>query len=102
MGMGYSYKCSWGHRDSVYSIAFTPDGKGIVSGSLDNTLNLWDVSGLSVSNQVMKARHGGCSGATGPGTPGQGAVARNGDLKGSPCTMNFIGHKVPDAPLFST
>jgi len=66
-----------GHRDSVYSVAFTPDGKGLVSGSLDKTLKFWDVSAL-----------GG----------GPGAVAkRNKDGKredkGSPCTMNFTGHK---------
>jgi WD40 repeat protein len=28
---------SKGHKDSVYSVAFTPDGKGLVSGSLDKT-----------------------------------------------------------------
>jgi general transcriptional corepressor TUP1 len=27
-----------GHTDSVYSVAFTPDGMGLVSGSLDKTL----------------------------------------------------------------
>jgi len=35
-----------GHRDSVYSVAFTPDGKGIISGSLDKTLRFWDLSSL--------------------------------------------------------
>ena len=34
-----------GHDDSVYSVAFTPDGKGLVSGSLHNTLNSLDLSG---------------------------------------------------------
>lgn len=67
-----------GHRDSVYSVAFTPDGKGLVSGSLDKTLKFWDVSAL-----------GG----------GPGVVAKRGkdgkrEEKGSPCTMNFTGHKV--------
>ncbi|KAF7316015.1 WD40 repeat-like protein [Mycena indigotica] len=27
-----------GHRDSVYSVVFTPDGRGVISGSLDKTL----------------------------------------------------------------
>ncbi len=33
-----------GHTSEVYSVAFSPDGKHIVSGSGDNTLRLWDVS----------------------------------------------------------
>ena len=70
-----------GHRDSVYSVAFTPDGKGLVSGSLDKTLKFWDVSGLMVAN---------ANGKDGPGGGGNNAIG-----EGSPCTMNFTGHKVP-------
>jgi glucose repression regulatory protein TUP1 len=33
-----------GHKDSVYSVAFSSDGKSIVSGSLDKTLKIWDIS----------------------------------------------------------
>lgn len=33
-----------GHKDSVYSVAFSPDGKCLVSGSLDRTLRVWDLS----------------------------------------------------------
>jgi glucose repression regulatory protein TUP1 len=97
-----------GHRDSVYSVAFTPDGKGLVSGSLDKTLKYWDVSGLlgaggssnigsnAATNGTKRkdASSSGSVGATGPGTPGQGAVVkRDADNKASPCTMNFTGHK---------
>jgi general transcriptional corepressor TUP1 len=32
-----------GHTDSVYSVAFRPDGLGFVSGSLDNTIKLWEI-----------------------------------------------------------
>ena len=37
-----------GHSDSAYSVAFTPDGKRLVSGRLDKiqTLKYWDVSDL--------------------------------------------------------
>src|SRR6266542_2342501 len=33
-----------GHRKCVNSIAFTPDGTGLVSGSFDNTVKFWDIS----------------------------------------------------------
>jgi WD40 repeat protein len=31
-----------GHFCTVYSVAFSPDGKKIISGSLDKTFHLWD------------------------------------------------------------
>src|SRR5262245_47108300 len=33
-----------GHTDSVTSVAFTADGKSIVSGSWDKTIKLWEVT----------------------------------------------------------
>ena len=33
-----------GHSNSVYAVAFSPDGRFAVSGSADETLKLWDVS----------------------------------------------------------
>src|SRR5262249_17193798 len=32
-----------GHTDQVWSVAFTPDGKGLLTGSKDKTMRLWDV-----------------------------------------------------------
>ena len=40
------------HSSVVYSVAFSPDGKTIVSGSGDKTIKVWDagVSALTPSN----------------------------------------------------
>jgi len=71
----------------VRSVAFTPDGRGLVSGSSDKTLKYWDVSCL----------------ANGPGgQPNSPGVSTRDTLDGnigtregnSACTMDFIGHKV--------
>ncbi|KAF7360035.1 putative TUP1-general transcription repressor [Mycena venus] len=55
-----------GHRDSVYSVVFTRDGHGIVSGSLDHSLKYWDLSGVKVREEAARS---------------------------SRCLTNFIGHK---------
>jgi glucose repression regulatory protein TUP1 len=39
------------HADYVYGIAFTPDGKGLVSGCSDKTLKYWDTSSLSTTRR---------------------------------------------------
>ena len=33
-----------GHTGWIFSVAFSPDGKRIVSGSWDGTVKIWDVS----------------------------------------------------------
>ena len=37
------------HSDYVFSVAFSPDGKTIVSGSDDQTLKVWDAGVLALT-----------------------------------------------------
>ncbi len=45
-----------GHKDSVYSVAFSPRGTHLVSGSLDKTIRMWKLNGYSDG----RARSGEC------------------------------------------
>ncbi|KAJ1532492.1 hypothetical protein HK405_001011, partial [Cladochytrium tenue] len=38
-----------GHREPVYSVAFSHDGRAIVSGSLDHTVKIWDLHQTTIS-----------------------------------------------------
>ncbi len=58
-----------GHKDSVYSVAFSPDGHQLVSGSLDKTIKMWEL------------------------TPQKGMLPGSGP-KGGKCIRTFEGHKV--------
>lgn len=71
-----------GHGNSVYSVAFTPNGKGLVTGSLDKTLKLWDVGHLGAGAGPDRERR-----KVDPD------VKVGGTLGGSQCLMDFIGHK---------
>ena len=41
------------HSDTVYSVAFSPDGTKIVSGSADNTIKVWDMVNWSRNDHLM-------------------------------------------------
>ena len=43
-----------GHTDEVYSVAYSPDGTKIVSGSHDNTIKIWDAN----TGQCLKTLEG--------------------------------------------
>ena len=41
--VGHEQECTLrGHSDWVFSVAYSPDGKHIVSGSKDKTVKVWD------------------------------------------------------------
>ena len=41
------------HSGSVYSVAFSPDGTKIVSGSRDKTIKVWDMVNWSRKDHLM-------------------------------------------------
>ena len=41
------------HSGSVYSVAFSPDGTKIVSGSADRTIKVWDMVNWSRKDHLM-------------------------------------------------
>lgn len=49
MRTGFLIERFEGHENSVYSVAFSPDGLSIVSGSLDQTLRIWDLSPATIA-----------------------------------------------------
>jgi glucose repression regulatory protein TUP1 len=102
-----------GHAASVESVAFTPDGKGLISGSYDQTMKRWDLTGFlcnpdrdqplsatihtnppssssSSNSSTLSPPESANSGtavlAEAPSTEGRGE-------RGSVCSLDFVGHK---------
>ena len=48
------------HSGSVYSVAFSPDGTKIVSGSADRTIKVWDFGAPEPSNRPSLAKTDAC------------------------------------------
>jgi WD40 repeat protein len=53
-----------GHDHGITSIAFSPDGKQIASGSEDKTIQLWNVETGAQIGQPMEGHHGPISSIT--------------------------------------
>ena len=48
------------HSDYIRSVAFSPDGTKIVSGSDDRTIKVWDFGALMPSNRPSLAKTDAC------------------------------------------
>ncbi len=67
----------YGHTDSVRSIAFSPDGRLALSGSVDRTLRLWEVA---TGRQITSLRgHTGYISSVAFSPDGQWALSGSGD-----------------------
>ena len=87
-----------GHESRVLSVAFSPDGKSIVSGSDDNTLRLWDLQGNPIGQPFQGHESSVWSVAFSP--DGKAIVSgsddrrlRLWDLQGHQIVQPFQGHE---------
>ena len=86
-----------GHTEAVTSVAFSPDGQTIVSGSWDHSLRLWNLDGTPKGNLLQGHTEGVTSVAFSP--DGQTIVSGGGDkslrlwnLDGTPIGNPLQGH----------
>jgi general transcriptional corepressor TUP1 len=84
-------ECLVGHIARVSSVAFTPDGKGLVSGSADGTLKHWSLGLLPRTVQRGALRQVYEVGVEHPRSVAEKSGA-NEDL--CVCTVEFLGHTV--------
>jgi WD40 repeat protein len=79
-----------GHTDWVSSVVFTPDGKGLISGSRDLAAKHWDLGPLLRDMQIMALRHRCEEGVEDVDS----VLKEEGGQKECLCTVEFRGHEV--------
>jgi WD40 repeat protein len=47
-----------GHTDHITSVAFSPDGNHIISGSKDRTIRIWDAQNKGMAVDVLEGHTG--------------------------------------------
>ncbi len=48
-----------GHSNSIFALAFSPDGKTIAAGSMDQTIKLWDWATGKLLETIVPGESGG-------------------------------------------
>ncbi|GAX39609.1 WD-40 repeat-containing protein [Tolypothrix sp. NIES-4075] len=89
-----------GHSDRVTSVAFSPSGRYIVSGSADNTVLLWDMSGKPIGKPFTGHAKPITSVAFSPDgryivSGSEDNTVRLWDMSGKQIGQPFIGHTKP-------
>nr|WP_290223891.1 NB-ARC domain-containing protein [Trichocoleus desertorum] len=86
-----------GHTNRIFGVAFTPDGKTLVTGSLDRTLKLWNVQ----TGECLKTLQGHSSWVWATALSPDGKLVASGsydhlvklwDLSSGECLKTLVGH----------
>lgn len=92
VGSGESLRTLRGHSGGVYSVAFAPDAKTIVSGSADTTIKLWNVRTGELLNTLKGHSRGVLSVAISP----DGQIIASGSRDGTVKLWNLHTGKLLD------
>ena len=92
---GYLVERLRGHGSSVNSVTFTPDDRGLISGSYDKKVKRWDLTPFLECDARMEplppATSSAPVSASAPERSVTALTKKDGE-RGSVCTMTFDGH----------
>ena len=81
-----------GHGESVRSVAFTSDHRGLISGSDDKGIKHWNLTSFLECDVHLEPLLPATSSASAPGRGAADPVKRGGE-RGSVCSLTSNGHK---------